>query len=254
MTITQLAQAIETQGTDMAKIGPKEAALQAQRTDLSIPAALDRTKGMSKADFDELHEKLGKPSNRVLQHAKDVAYRKAIKAAKPGTLTEADKKAIAEIKKSEKAKAEAKKAADAAKRKEDAAEKKAVKDAAKKAKATSNPATDAEIAEADRILTRSPKKAKATSAPQKPAGKPKPSPAPETAPKAKPASKVLKGTTIASVTVGAIMAGKTNEEALAIVQSKFPGRSSIGNVRWYRGKLKRDGAKVPEPKARPTKS
>ena len=167
MTMTQLAQAIETQGTDMAKIGPKEAALAAQRADLIIPAILDRTQGMSKADFDKLHEKLGKPAPKFK------AKIKVATPAKPSTLTDVDKKAIAEIKKAEKAKVEAKKAADAAKRKEEAAEKKAIRDAAKKAKAASTP--------------------------QKPAGKPKPATAPKAAPKAKLASEPRKGSKTAII-------------------------------------------------------
>jgi hypothetical protein len=44
------------------EIGPKEAALrEAREEDLSIPAALDRTRDMTKEDFDELHDKLTVP-------------------------------------------------------------------------------------------------------------------------------------------------------------------------------------------------
>ncbi len=36
----------------------------AREEDLSIPEALDRTKGMTKEDFDELHDKLSKPASK----------------------------------------------------------------------------------------------------------------------------------------------------------------------------------------------
>ena len=172
MTITQLAQAIETQGTDMAKIGPKEAALAAARADdLTIPAALDRTKGMSKEDFDKLHDKLSKPA------PKSKAKLKVIPPAKPATLTEADKKAIRELKAAEKLATAEKAKEKAAAAKEARAEQKAIRDAAKAAKKANGPA--------------------------KPQGSPPVASTPKTAtkttPKAKPASEARKGSKTALI-------------------------------------------------------
>jgi hypothetical protein len=181
MTISELAQQItDTEGQqpapsvlpapfakedDMAKVGPKEAALrEAREDDLSIPAALDRTKGMSKEDFAGLHEKLGKPAPKGKGRTKLTV----VPAARPANLTEADKKAIAEIKKEEETVKAKKKAESLAKLKAVAAGKKAIKDAAKATKAAN--------------------------APEKPTGKPKTSSPPiGLASRAKPASEPRKG-------------------------------------------------------------
>jgi hypothetical protein len=180
MTITQLAigslAQLETQaikaGTDMAKIGPKEAALQAQRADLSIPAALDRTKGMTKADFDRLHEKLGKPAPKFK------AKVKVVKPTHPATLTDVDKKAISDLKKDETMKAKTKKQQKADYDKARREEKKAARDAVKKAK-QSDPV--------DALLA--PNRKDGPSKPQaKPTAGAKPQPVAKSAPEAKPAS------------------------------------------------------------------
>lgn len=120
---------------EVAKIGPKEAMLRAARADdLKIPEALDRTKGMTKEELNKLHDKLSKPTKVGAKKIKPTP------PVKPSAHTEADKKAIAEIRKSEAAKAEEKKKANLAKLKAANAEKKAVKDAAKASKAAGKPA------------------------------------------------------------------------------------------------------------------
>lgn len=201
MTITELAkQIMDTEGPkpepsvlpapfakedDVSKIGPKEAALQAARADLSIPESLDRTKGMSKDDFDKLHDKLGKPAPK-----RPGAKLKLVPPEKPSTLTTADKKAIAELKATEKKAAEEKKAARLAELKAANVERKAIRDEAKKAKAAN--------------------------APQKPADKPKPAPTPKTAKAAKPASEARKGSKTALI--GELLGRKngcTSAEVLA---------------------------------------
>lgn len=51
---------------------------------------------------------------------------------------------------------------------------------------------------------------------------------------------------VGDVAIEAIRAGKSNEEALAIVQKKFPDASvSASSIAWYRNKLRSDGEKVP---------
>lgn len=55
-----------------------------------------------------------------------------------------------------------------------------------------------------------------------------------------------KGPTIGSVAMEALRAGKTNEDALAAVQKKFPeAKTSLASINWYRNKLRSDGEKVP---------
>jgi hypothetical protein len=132
------------------KKGPKEQQLAQMRstaampTDGSIPAFLDRTKGMSKAEIAasaeqarENAERCGASSKRGLTSA----------APKASNLTEADKKAIAELTKAKADEKAEKKAAEnerlgklAAAKKAEKAEIKAVKDAAKAANPPATPA------------------------------------------------------------------------------------------------------------------
>jgi hypothetical protein len=52
----------------------------------------------------------------------------------------------------------------------------------------------------------------------------------------------------------AILAGKTNEQALAIVMKKHPGcNSNVGCVRWYRNELRKKGL-LKGPAGRPSKA
>lgn len=45
----------------------------------------------------------------------------------------------------------------------------------------------------------------------------------------------------------AILAGKTNEEALAAAKAEFPdAATNINTVSWYRNKLRKDGHDVPK--------
>ena len=51
---------------------------------------------------------------------------------------------------------------------------------------------------------------------------------------------------VGDVAIAALRDRKTNEEALAAVQKKFPDASvSISSIAWYRNKLRSDGEKVP---------
>jgi hypothetical protein len=51
---------------------------------------------------------------------------------------------------------------------------------------------------------------------------------------------------IGSVIMDAMRAGKTNAEALELVQKKFPdSKATLSSVNWYRNKLRADGEKVP---------
>ncbi len=52
--------------------------------------------------------------------------------------------------------------------------------------------------------------------------------------------------TIGGVAEEAILAGKTNQEALDEVRKKFPdAATTLASVAWYRAKLRREGADVP---------
>lgn len=45
----------------------------------------------------------------------------------------------------------------------------------------------------------------------------------------------------------AILAGKTNEQALEAAKAEFPdAKTNIGTVSWYRNKLRKDGHDVPK--------
>lgn len=94
------------------------------------------------------------------------------------------------------------------------------------------------------------KQAAATAKKQAKASKPKP------AAKAKGDGKPkAKGPTIGGVANAAILAGKSNEEALAAVMKAFPEcRSNLSCISWYRGKLREQGllkgaAAAPSPRA-----
>lgn len=51
---------------------------------------------------------------------------------------------------------------------------------------------------------------------------------------------------VGTVAVDALMAGKTNEEALAACQKAFPdAKTSLASINWYRNKLRAEGKKVP---------
>lgn len=196
MTITELAKQIEDEGpkpmpsvlpapfakeedSNMVKLGPKEAALRAAREDdLSIPAAFDRIKGMTKEEIAKSAERARKNASKALK-GKDSKL-KPTKAVRPSNLTEADKKAIAEIEAEEKKRAEAKKAASLTKLKALAAEKKAEK------------AEQTAMKEAG-------KKAVAAIAPQKPASASKPSKATKATPEEKPTSEAKKGSKTALI-------------------------------------------------------
>jgi len=65
-----------------------------------------------------------------------------------------------------------------------------------------------------------------------------------TAPAATPAV-AEKRRTIGDVACEAIMAGKTNQEALDAVKGEFPeGNTSLSSINWYRNKLRKDGKAV----------
>jgi hypothetical protein len=50
---------------------------------------------------------------------------------------------------------------------------------------------------------------------------------------------------IGSVAIEAIVAGKTNEEALAAVSAAHPGaKTGMASINWYRNKLRAEGAKL----------
>lgn len=62
---------------------------------------------------------------------------------------------------------------------------------------------------------------------------------------AKPA-KEPKGPTVGEIAIEAIRAGKTNEEALAVVKAKFPdAKTKLASINWYRNKLRSEGETVP---------
>ena len=51
---------------------------------------------------------------------------------------------------------------------------------------------------------------------------------------------------VGAVAIEAILAGKTNEEALEAVRKKFPeAKTSLASINWYRNKARSDGEKVP---------
>ncbi len=51
--------------------------------------------------------------------------------------------------------------------------------------------------------------------------------------------------TIGDVACEAILAGKTNQEALDAVKGEFPeGNTSLSSINWYRNKLRKDGKPV----------
>jgi hypothetical protein len=51
--------------------------------------------------------------------------------------------------------------------------------------------------------------------------------------------------TIGDVACEAILAGKTNQEALDAVKGEFPdGNTSLSSINWYRNKLRKDGQPV----------
>ena len=63
------------------------------------------------------------------------------------------------------------------------------------------------------------------------------------------AKRVKKAATIAAVAYRAILAGKSTEDVLKTVRAAFPkAKTSPFCVSYYRSALRRDGAKVPEPK------
>lgn len=60
----------------------------------------------------------------------------------------------------------------------------------------------------------------------------------------KPAEKKV---TIGSVACEAILAGKSNQEALDAVLAKFPeAKTKMSSINWYRNDLKRKGHKLPD--------
>jgi hypothetical protein len=55
--------------------------------------------------------------------------------------------------------------------------------------------------------------------------------------------------TIGSVAREAILAGKSNAEALDIVKAEFPDcNTKMGSMNWYRNDLRKKGHDVPSPK------
>ncbi len=51
---------------------------------------------------------------------------------------------------------------------------------------------------------------------------------------------------VGTVAIEAIMAGKTNEDALAACRKAFPeAKTSVASINWYRNKLRAEGKKVP---------
>lgn len=60
-----------------------------------------------------------------------------------------------------------------------------------------------------------------------------------------PAATAEKRRTIGDVACEAILAGKTNQEALDAVKGEFPeGNTSLSSINWYRNKLRKDGKPV----------
>ena len=50
---------------------------------------------------------------------------------------------------------------------------------------------------------------------------------------------------VGAVATEAILAGKTNEEALEVVKAEFPdAKTSVASINWYRNKLRSEGKKV----------
>lgn len=63
------------------------------------------------------------------------------------------------------------------------------------------------------------------------------------------AKRAKKASTIAAVAYRAILAGKSTEGVLKAVKAAFPkAKTSPFCVSYYRSALRRDGAKVPEPR------
>lgn len=51
---------------------------------------------------------------------------------------------------------------------------------------------------------------------------------------------------VGTVAIEAIMAGKTNEDALAACRKAFPeAKTSLASINWYRNKLRSEGKDVP---------
>ena len=51
---------------------------------------------------------------------------------------------------------------------------------------------------------------------------------------------------VGTVAIEALLAGKTNEDALAACRKEFPGaKTSLASVNWYRNRLRSEGKKVP---------
>ncbi len=51
---------------------------------------------------------------------------------------------------------------------------------------------------------------------------------------------------VGTVAIEAIMASKTNEEALTACRKEFPeAKTSLASINWYRNKLRGEGKKVP---------
>lgn len=70
-------------------------------------------------------------------------------------------------------------------------------------------------------------------------------PADEGSGAAAPAEPAEKRRTIGDVACEAILAGKTNQEALDAVKAEFPdGNTSLSSINWYRNKLRKDGKPV----------
>jgi hypothetical protein len=130
------------------KAGPKEQQLAAMRmpTDGSVPAFLDRTKGLTKEQIAASGDKARENAERGI--AKGVARGLTSPAPRPSNLTDADKKVIAELTKADAAKKAEKKTVELARltklnadKKAERAGVKAVKDAAKAEKARTDKAT-----------------------------------------------------------------------------------------------------------------
>jgi hypothetical protein len=130
-------------GKGSKKAGPKEAALAAMRmpADGTVPAFLDRTKGLTKEQIAAASDKARENAERGV--VTGVARGLTSPAPRASNLTEADKKVIAELSKADAAKKAEKKAADLARltklnadKKAERAGIKAVKDAVKATKAS----------------------------------------------------------------------------------------------------------------------
>lgn len=51
---------------------------------------------------------------------------------------------------------------------------------------------------------------------------------------------------VGTVAIDAIVAGKSNEEALEACRKEFPeAKTSLASINWYRNKLRSEGKKVP---------